>query len=572
MERWVVAAKRADFAAIGKEFGIDPVIARLIRNRDVQDRDEIRRYLYGKVDELASPHLMKDVDKAVEILRNKIKEKKRIRIIGDYDIDGVVSTFILIKGLKRAGALADTYIPDRVADGYGIHEHLIERAVNDGIDVIITCDNGIAAYNEIAMAKDKGMTVIITDHHEIPYKETEDGRELILPPADAIVNPKQPDCNYPEKRLCGAVVALKLVTALYEACGIPAKELEDFLELGAIATVGDVMDLQGENRILVKEGLKRLSHTSNKGLRELIRANGLEDGPITAYHVGFVLGPCINASGRLDTAARSLKLLCAKTEDEAAKLAGDLTALNQSRKALTEEGKETAIRIVEETEIGQDRVLVIYLPDCHESLAGIIAGRIREKYNKPVFVLTKGETMVKGSGRSIESYSMFEELVKCGDLMEQYGGHPMAAGLSIKEENVEEFRRRLNENCTLTEKDLTPKILIDVPMPISYINKELVEEISLLEPFGKGNTKPIFAQKGLHVLSSRILGKNRNVAKLQLSDCAGCVMEAVYFGEADEFVNEIKNCKSIAVTYYPEINRYQGRETLQIVIRNYITE
>ena len=412
MERWVVAAKRADFTAIGKEFGIDPVIARLIRNRDVQDREEIRRYLYGTVEELASPHLMKDVDKAVEILRNKIKEKKRIRIIGDYDIDGVVSTFILIKGLKRVGALADTYIPDRVADGYGIHEHLIERAVNDGIDVIVTCDNGIAAYNEIAMAKEKGITVIITDHHEIPYKETEAGRELILPPADAIVNPKQPNCNYPEKRLCGAMVALKLVTALYEACGIPSKELEDFLELGAIATVGDVMDLQGENRILVKEGLRRLSHTSNKGLSELIRANGLEDGPITAYHVGFVLGPCINASGRLDTAARSLKLLCAETEEEAAKLAGDLTALNQSRKALTEEGKEEAIRIVEETEIGQDRVLVIYLPDCHESLAGIIAGRIREKYNKPVFVLTKGETMVKGSGRSIESYSMFEELVK----------------------------------------------------------------------------------------------------------------------------------------------------------------
>ena len=572
MERWVVAAKRADFAAIGKEFGIDPVIARLIRNRDVQDPEEIRKYLHGTVEELASPHLMKDVDKAVEILRNKIKEKKRIRIIGDYDIDGVVSTFILIKGLKRVGAQADTYIPDRVADGYGIHEHLIERAVNDGIDVIVTCDNGIAAYNEIAMAKEKGMTVIVTDHHEIPYKETEGGRELILPPADAIVNPKQPDCSYSEKRLCGAVVALKLVTALYEACGIPAKELEDFLELGAIATVGDVMDLQGENRILVKEGLKRLSYTSNKGLRELIRANGLEYGPITAYHVGFVLGPCINASGRLDTAARSLKLLCAETEDEAAKLAGDLTALNQSRKALTEEGKEEAIRIVEETEIGQDRVLVIFLPDCHESLAGIIAGRIREKYNKPVFVLTKGETMVKGSGRSIESYSMFEELVKCGDLMEQYGGHPMAAGLSIKEENVEEFRRRLNENCTLTEKDLMPKIVIDVPMPVSYINKELVEEISLLEPFGKGNTKPLFAQKGLRVLSSRVLGKNRNVAKLQLSDHTGCVMEAVYFGEADEFINAVKGSSSISVTYYPEINRYQGRETLQIVIRNYLTE
>ncbi len=572
MERWVVTAKRADFAAIGKEFGIDPVIARLIRNRDVQDKEEIRRYLHGTVEELASPHLMKDVDKAVEILRNKIKEKKQIRIIGDYDIDGVVSTFILIKGLKRVGAYADTYIPDRVADGYGIHEHLIERAEEDGIDVIVTCDNGIAAYNEIAMAKGKGMTVIVTDHHEIPYKETENGRELIFPPADAIINPKQPDCKYPEKRLCGAVVALKLVTALYEACGIPERELEDFIELGAIATVGDVMDLQGENRILVKEGLKRLSRTSNKGLRELIRANGLEDGEITAYHVGFVLGPCINASGRLDTAARSLKLLCAETEEEAAKLAGDLTALNQSRKALTEEGKEEAIRIVEETEIGQDRVLVIFLPDCHESLAGIIAGRIREKYNKPVFVLTKGETLVKGSGRSIESYSMFEELVKCGDLMEQYGGHPMAAGLSIREENVEEFRKRLNENCTLTEKDLMPKILIDVPMPVSYINKELVNEISLLEPFGKGNAKPLFAQKGLHVLSSRVLGKNRNVAKLQLSDHTGCVVEAVYFGEADEFVNAVKESSSISVTYYPEINRYQGRENLQIVIRNYLAE
>ena len=572
MERWVVAAKRADFAAIGKEFGIDPVIARLIRNRDVQDKEEIRRYLHGTVEELASPHLMKDVDKAVEILRNKIKEKKQIRIIGDYDIDGVVSTFILIKGLKRVGAYADTYIPDRVADGYGIHEHLIERAEADGIDVIVTCDNGIAAYNEIAMAKGKGMTVIVTDHHEIPYKETENGRELIFPPADAIINPKQPDCKYPEKRLCGAVVALKLVTALYEACGIPERELEDFIELGAIATVGDVMDLQGENRILVKEGLKRLSRTSNKGLRELIRANGLEDGEITAYHVGFVLGPCINASGRLDTAARSLKLLCAETEEEAAKLAGDLTALNQSRKALTEEGKEEAIRIVEETEIGQDRVLVIFLPDCHESLAGIIAGRIREKYNKPVFVLTKGETLVKGSGRSIESYSMFEELVKCGNLMEQYGGHPMAAGLSIREENVEEFRKRLNENCTLTEKDLMPKILIDVPMPVSYINKELVNEISLLEPFGKGNAKPLFAQKGLHVLSSRVLGKNRNVAKLQLSDHTGCVVEAVYFGEADEFINAVKESSSISVTYYPEINRYQGRENLQIVIRNYLAE
>ena len=431
---WMLHAKKEDFNGLAARFHISPITARIIRNRDITDIDEFNKYLNGSLKDLYEPRLLPDMEKAISILKEKIAAGVRIRIVGDYDIDGVCSTCILYKGLSRVGASVDYVIPERIKDGYGINEHIIEKAAADGIHMILTCDNGIAAYNEIAMAKEKGMTVIITDHHEIPYKETESGRELILPSADAIVNPKQPDCNYPEKRLCGAVVALKLVTALYEACGIPEKELEDFLELGAIATVGDVMDLQGENRILVKEGLKRLSHTSNKGLRELIRANGLEDGPITAYHEGFVLGPCINARGRLDTAARSLKLLCAETEEEAAKLAGDLTALNQSRKALTEEGKEEAIRIVEETEIGQDRVLVIYLPDCHESLAGIIAGRIREKYNKPVFVLTKGETMVKGSGRSIESYSMFEELVKCGDLMEQYGGHPMAAGLSIKEE------------------------------------------------------------------------------------------------------------------------------------------
>ena len=572
MEKWVVMAKKADFQEIGREFGIDPVVARLIRNRDVEGRESIRSYLYGTLDELPSPWLLKDMKKAAEILSAKIDSGAKIRIIGDYDIDGVTATYILLTGLKRLGADVDTYIPDRIRDGYGLHSQLIEKAAVDGVDTIVTCDNGIAASQEIAQAKKGGMTVIVTDHHEIPYQDTEQGRVWIIPQADAVINPKQPGCAYPNKNICGAVVAWKLIWSLYETYGIDRNEILEFSEAAAVATVGDVMDLQGENRIIVKEGLKRLPKTRNQGFRALIEANGLEGERITAYHVGFVLGPCINASGRLDTAARSLKLLCAETEDEAAKLAGDLTALNQSRKALTEEGKEAAIRIVEETEIGHDRVLVIYLPDCHESLAGIIAGRIREKYNKPVFVLTKGETIVKGSGRSIESYSMFEELVKCGDLMEQYGGHPMAAGLSIKEENVEEFRRRLNENCTLTERDLAPKILIDVPMPVSYINKELVEEISLLEPFGKGNTKPIFAQKGLRVLSSRILGKNRNVAKLQLSDSTGCVVEAVYFGEADEFVDRIKNCGSIAVTYYPEINRYQGRETLQIVIRNYITE
>lgn len=569
MEKWVMAAKKADFNQIGQQFHIDPVIARLIRNRDVIGDEKIREYLLGTVNELPSPWLMKDMKKAVDILEKKIQQKVKIRIIGDYDIDGVTSTYILLKGLTRIGADVDTYIPDRVADGYGIHEHLIVKAESDGIDTIVTCDNGIAAAAEIQMAKEKGMTVIVTDHHEIPYREENGERKVILPPADAILNPKQYDCPYPNKNLCGAVVAFKYITALYERFNIPEKELEDYYELAAIATVGDVMDLQGENRILVKEGLRRLKNTQNKGLQELIRANALEDAKITAYHIGFVLGPCINASGRLDTAARSLALLNAQTKEEAAKLAGDLTALNQSRKALTEKGKEEAIQLIETTELKNDRVLVVYLPECHESLAGIIAGRIREKYHKPAFVLTKGEKSAKGSGRSIESYSMYEELVKCADLMVQFGGHPMAAGLSIEEENIEKFRRQLNENCTLTEEDLRPKVVIDVPMPVSYITKELVEQISLLEPFGKGNTKPIFAQKGLRVLDSNIIGKNKNVVKLKLLDPQGVTMEGIYFGEAEDFVNFIRERNSISVTYYPEINRFRGHESLQIIIQNY---
>ena len=569
MEKWVVTAKRADFQAIGEKFHIDPVIARLIRNRDVTDESKIREYLTGTIEDLPSPWLMKDMRKAVDILKEKISAQAKIRIIGDYDIDGVTSTYVLLKGLTRIGGKVDTYIPDRVADGYGIHEHLINRAEEDGIDTIVTCDNGIAAVAEIDMARKKNMTVIVTDHHEIPYREINGTRQVLLPPANAILNPKQSDCDYPEKGLCGAVVAFKLIIALYEEYGISRKELEDYYELAAIATVGDVMDLQGENRILVKEGLRRLKDTENIGLRELIRANGLEDMKITSYHVGFVLGPCINASGRLDTAARSLALLNAKDREKAARLAGDLTALNQSRKALTEKGKEEAIQMVETTSLGQDRVLVIFLPDCHESIAGIIAGRIREKYHRPSIVLTRGETGIKGSGRSIEGYSMFEELVKCADLMTQFGGHPMAAGLSMEEKNVEEFRRRLNENCTLTEEDLRPKVIIDVPMPVSYITRELIEQISLLEPFGKGNTKPVFAQKGLRVLESRVFGKNRNVAKVKLMDPSGTVMYGVYFGEAEEFVRFIDGKDSISVTYYPEINIFRGRESIQIVIQNY---
>ena len=569
MEKWMVYNKKADFQKIGSEFGIDPVIVRLIRNRDIQAMEEIRSYLYGTLAEIPSPWKMKDMECAVQILQKKITQKKKIRIIGDYDIDGVTATCILLKGLKRLGANVDTYIPDRVKDGYGMHEQLINKALEDGVDTILTCDNGIAAVAEIAYAKREGLTVIVTDHHDIPFQDTENERVWIIPKADAVVNPKQNDCPYPNKNICGAVVAWKLIWALYERLGIDSDEIWNFLELAAIATVGDVMDLQGENRIIVKEGLKKLSSTSFEGLKALIRVNNLEGAEITAYHVGFVIGPCINASGRLDTAARSLELLLADNMEDAMKLADDLYDLNQSRKAMTEQGKEQAIQSIEENNLGKDRVLVVYLPDCHESLAGIIAGRIREAYNKPVFVLTKGADGVKGSGRSIEAYSMYEELVKCSDLLTQFGGHPMAAGLSMEEKNVELFRRRLNDNCTLTEQDLIPKIMIDVPMPISYLSKKLTEQLKVLEPFGKGNSKPLFAQKNLRAVGIRVLGRNRNVAKMLLIDENGIKMDAVYFGEAQEFVDFVQAHDTISVTYYPEINVFQGRENLQVVIKNY---
>lgn len=569
MEKWFVSAKKADFKEIGKQFDIDPVIARLIRNRDVTGAKAIQEYLRGTIQDIPGPELLKGMKEATSILKQKIREKKKIRIIGDYDIDGVTATYILIKGLERLGARADTYIPDRITDGYGIHMPLIYKALEDGVDTIVTCDNGIAASKEIGFAKEKGLTVIVTDHHEVPFIENNGERTYILPPADAVINTKQPGCPYPNKNLCGAVVAMKLIWALYDDNHIPETEKEEFLELAAIATVGDVMDLQGENRILVKEGLKRLPYTKNKGLQALIRVTGLEGSRISSYHIGFVLGPCINASGRLDTAARSLRLLQCEDAGEAARLAGDLKALNDSRKALTEKGKDAAIQLIENTDLKNDPVLVVYLPECHESLAGIIAGRIREKYNRPVFVLTKGEKGVKGSGRSIQQYSMFEELVKCGDLLDQYGGHPMAAGLSLPEENISLLRKRLNEQCNLKEEDLIPKVIIDVPMPISYISTKLVEQLSLLEPFGKGNTKPLFAQKNVKAINSRVIGKNHNVTKLQLMDEQGYVIEAVYFGNIPEFMDFLSARDKISVTYYPEINRYQGRETLQVIIQNY---
>lgn len=569
MEKWVVTAKKADFQEISRKYGIDPVIARIMRNRDVVGDKAINEYLNGTLSDIPSWSLLKDIDKAVEILAQKIREKAKIRIIGDYDIDGVTATYILLKGLKRVQANVDTYIPDRISDGYGIHEHLIRQAVQDGIDTILTCDNGISAAREITQAKETGMTVIVTDHHEIPFEDTARGRNYKLPPADAIINPKQPDCAYPNKNICGAVVAMKLVFALYRKFGIPEEEKEEYLEPAAIATVGDIMDLQGENRILVREGLARLPHTKNKGLRALINAIGLENQKITSYDIGFRLGPCINASGRIDTAMRSLALLQAESEEEAATLAGDLKALNDSRKALTEEGMKKAFDMIDNSSMKEDKVLVVFLPDCHESIAGIIAGRVRERYHRPSFVLTRGEKMVKGSGRSTESYSMYEEMVKCGDLLEEFGGHPMAAGLSLKEENVDAFRRAMNEKCTLTESDLIPKIVIDVPMPVSYISKEFVRQLSVLEPFGKANGKPLFAQKDLRVLKVGIYGKNQNTVKLQLMDPSGAVMDGVYWGDAQEFAKFARKHEQISVTYYPKINSYMGRETLQIVIQNY---
>ena len=569
MEKWMVYAKRADFTKISHNFNINPVTARLIRNRDIEGNDAIQEYLHGTLMDIPNPHMLKDIDKATELILKKIEQNKKMRIIGDYDIDGVTSTCILLKGLTRLGAKVDTYIPDRVKDGYGMHRQLVEKALEDGIDTIITCDNGIAAADEIDFARQSGMTVIVTDHHEVPFCDIDGKREWILPKADAVVDPKRNDCEYPNKNICGAVVAWKLIWCLYEKKKLDPDEIYDFLELAAIATVGDVMDLQGENRIIVKEGLKKLRNTNIPGLRALIRVNNLEGADISAYHIGFVLGPCINASGRLDTAQRSLELLCAEDEEDAMRLANDLYDLNQSRKSMTEKGKEQALKSIKEDGIENDRVLIVYLPDCHESLAGIIAGRIREEYYRPVFVLTKSEDGVKGSGRSIETYSMYEEMVKCSDLFTQFGGHPMAAGLSMKEEDIQEFRRRMNENCTLTDEELEPKIMIDVPMPFSYISRNLIDEFKILEPFGKGNPKPLFAQKNVSAINARILGKNRNVVKMRLCDNQGESIEAVYFGDAEAFDDFVKKHDSFLITYYPEINSYQGRETLQLVIKNY---
>ena len=571
MEQWVILRKGADFEEIGRKYGISPRLASLIRNREVIGDRDVDLYLNGTVADLADGMMLKDMDRAVGILLEKIREDKKIRVIGDYDIDGVNAAYILLEGLEALGASVDSDIPDRKKDGYGLNVRLIERASKEGVDTIITCDNGIAAAEEIAYGKSLGMTVIVTDHHEVPYEEAGGERRPILPPADAVVDPKQEGCPYPFKGLCGAAVAYKLVEALYEASGRDAEDLDYLIENVAIATVGDVMDLTGENRIFVKEGLQMLKRTSNPGLKALIECTGLKKDGIRAYHVGFVLGPCLNAGGRLDTARRALALLRVRDEREARVLAADLKALNDSRKAMTIRAVEQAASQSEERCGKGEKVLVLYLPDCHESLAGIVAGRVRERFGRPVFVLTDAEEGVKGSGRSIDAYPMYEELTKCKELFTKYGGHRLAAGVSMEKEKIDLFRRTVNERCTLSEKEMAEKVVIDMEMPFSAVTGKLVEELSLLEPFGKGNTRPVFAGRSIAFTDVRVIGKDRNVIKARAADAQGSCLPAVYFGDVDDFRQKLRDGGGkLTVTYYPEINEYRGERSLQVVITHYM--
>ncbi|MCI8984173.1 MAG: single-stranded-DNA-specific exonuclease RecJ [Hungatella sp.] len=562
--KWMLYAKKADFNKIAEEFHINPVTARVMRNRDVSGQEAIRRYLYGTMADLYSPGLLKDGEKAADILKEKTEAGKWIRIVGDYDIDGVCSTYLLFQALKRVGARVDYEIPDRVKDGYGINEQIIEAAARDGVDTILTCDNGISAVAQMERAKELGMTVIITDHHDI----AKEGEKDILPHADAIVNPKQQDCPYPWKEICGAVVAYKLIQILYEKFHIPAGEWEEMIEFAAIATVGDVMRLRDENRILVREGLARLPFSKSLGLKKLVEKNDLDITQVSAFHIGFVIGPCLNAGGRLQTAKMALRLLLSQDQEEADKLAQELKELNDQRKDMTSQGVEEAAVQVDENYM-DDKVLVVYLPECHESLAGIIAGRLRERYHKPSIVLTRAADGVKGSGRSIEGYHMFEALLEVKELLTKFGGHPMAAGLSLEEANVDRFRQALNRNARLTEEDFIPKIWIDVAMPIEYVSEPLIQELKMLEPFGQGNEKPQFAQKAMRVRSARVVGKNRNAVKLSMVTPGGAAVDGILFTEGDRFMEEMGAKREMDVIYYPDINEYNGNRTIQMVVKEY---
>lgn len=565
---WRVYAKRADFKGIAGKYGIDQVIARIIRNRDICGDAAIDMYLNGDINDMHNPESMKDAVLSVDIITQKIKDKCKIRIIGDYDIDGICSIYILYKGLMAAGADVDYVVPHRINDGYGINEHLIDNAINEGIDTIITCDNGIAAYNQVKYAKENGLTVIVTDHHDVPFDEVNGVKEYRVPPADAVVNPKQEDCQYPFKLLCGAGVAYKLISLIYERLRLDTKDMEEYREFMAIATVGDIVDLIDENRVVVKYGLKHIAHTVNTGLKALVEECGVDINNISSYHIGFVIGPCLNASGRLDTARKAIELMLCKNTEEAHNMARELITLNTERKQMTEDETAKAIELVEKNDMLKDRVLVIYLPDCHESIAGIIAGRIKERYYRPTFVITNAEEGAKGSGRSIEGYNMYEEINKCKNVLTKYGGHPMAAGLSLETADIDVFRKMLNDNATLDGSDLIPKTWIDVPMPVGYASMGLVGQLKLLEPFGKGNEKPVFADRDLYVKTASIIGKNRNVLKMQLETKEGYIVQAVQFGISDK--DPVPKAGSrILIVYYPDINVYNGVSSLQIIIKEW---
>ena len=587
MEKWFVAAKKADFDAWSKKFNISPVTARIIRNRDIFSEEEVERFLNGSFLDMYPPELMLDMEDAAAIIEEQLRGGKKMRVIGDYDVDGITSAHILTKGLHALSADVDTVIPHRIKDGYGLSDQLIEEAYTDGIKTIVTCDNGIAAASQIALAAEKKITVVVTDHHEVPFTEEDGERREILPPAAAVVDPKRKDCTYPFKSICGAVVAYKLIELLFRRSDLePAEKqalLDEFLQLAAVATVCDVMPLLDENRIIVKEGIKRIRQNPCYGLDALIKVNKIEPAKLSAYHLGFVIGPCLNATGRLDSAKRALELLAARDTKTAATLARELVEMNDSRKLMTRKGVEEAIAYVEQNRMEADKVLVVFLPDCHESLAGIIAGRIRERYGKPTFVLTRGEEGVKGSGRSIESYNMYESMTACKELFTKYGGHKKAAGLSMKEADIDNLRRMLNQSCELTEEDFMPKVHIDVPMPLNYATRGLAEELSVLEPFGTENPKPLFATKDVTLISGKKLGAKGNFAQYKVEE-NGKVFEVVYFGEPDRFhgfldekfgpgagaaLYEKKCSYRISITYQLGLNTYMGQTKEQFIIQNF---
>ena len=581
-EKWLLRNRKVDLKAMSEKYKISQLLCKLMVNRDIIDENIINSYINPVYKYLHSPKTMKDVVIAVDIIKRKIQENKKIRIIGDYDVDGIISVFILYTALKKCGANVDYEIPDRIKDGYGINENIVKVAYGEGVDTIITCDNGISAIDQIQYAKDLGLTVIVTDHHDVPFIEEDGVRTFLSSQADAIINPKQIECEYKFKSICGAGVAFKLMEALYEEIGMDKEECYKLIEFVAIATVCDVVDLIDENRIFVKNGLEMLNNSKNIGINALKKACGLEDKEITAYHLGFVIGPCLNASGRLDSAKKGLELLLMEDDEEAKNLAQEIVDLNDARKNMTKEGVDRAINIIDSTDINNDKILVVYIPDIHESLAGIVAGRVKEQYNKPTIILTKSEEGVKGSARSIEEYNMFEGLLACKELLDKFGGHPMAAGLSLQEDKVDELRIALNNKCELTDEDLTRKIMIDSSLPLEYLNLHLIEELNVLEPFGKGNSKPVFGVRDAKITKAMLLGKDKNVLKLKLLTNNNITIDAMIFNdlenfeskiiekygneELDNLYNKSNNNIPMDFTFYPSINEWNGNKSIQIVV------